>query len=134
MSEMGLTIDIRADSKFPVDRKALRAALQTAWEKQGISGDAQVSIAVVGSRKMRELTRRYLAMPEATDVLAFPLQGEGGGGYGFVGPEELPLMLGDIVLCFPLLMEEAVQRGILVDDVVVDRVLHGMRNLMGDER
>lgn len=129
---MALSVSIRADSKFPVDRKRLRAALCAAWEQLGIDGDVSVSVAVVGTRKMAELHRRYLRKQGPTAVLAFPQQGLGGDEYGFVAPDAAPLELGDIVLCYPLIIDQAAQQGVLVDDRVEQLALHGLNHLLGD--
>lgn len=130
---MSLIVEIRSDSKFPVDRKVLRVALQTAWGGSETASTTRVSILVVGTRKMRALCEQYLERSDATQVLTFPQQGTSGNGYGFVSPTEGPLELGDIVLCYPLILDEAAKRGVLVDEVVTERALHGMRQLMGGE-
>jgi len=130
---MSLIVDIRADSKFPIDRERLRAALRTAWEAYGISEETHVSVAVVGSRKMAELNQRYLNKKGPTDVLSFAQQGTEREGFGFVVPPGSPLELGDIVLCYPLIIDQAVTLNVLVDERIIERALHGMKHLMGDE-
>ena len=130
---MPLTVKVRADSKFPIDRKRLRAVLRSAWRKFGFDGDATVSVAVVGTRKMAELHQRYLGKKGATDVLAFPQHGSGGDEYGFVTPGEAELQLGDIVLCYPLIVDQAVEGDILIDDRVEELALHGLEHLLGAE-
>jgi probable rRNA maturation factor len=130
---MALSVNIKADSKFPVDRKKLRSALSAAWAEYGLDGEAQVSVAVVGTRKMSQLHQEYLGRAGPTDVLAFPQQGGAGGEYGFVTPEEATLELGDIVLCYPLVLNEAAEKGVMVDEQVVELALHGMNHLLGVE-
>jgi probable rRNA maturation factor len=104
-----------------------------AWKKVGVGGEVNVSVAVVGTRKMAELHRRYLKKEGATDVLAFPQQELGSGEPGFVSSDEAALELGDIVLCYPLIVEEAAREEVFVDDVVEKLVLHGLRHLMGNQ-
>ena len=132
---MALMVLVTADSKFPVDRKRLRSVLSSQWETQGIGGEASVSVAVVGARKMAELHERHLHKQGPTDVLAFPQQATSGDEYGFVVPHGLPLELGDIVICYPLAIEQAVQEGVFVDDRIEALAIHGFRNLfwMGEE-
>lgn len=129
---MALLVSIRADSKFPVDRKRLRAALSSEWGKVSVDGDVNVSVAVVGTRKMAKLQRTYLGREGATDVLAFPLQELGSDEYGFVTPNEAALELGDIVLCYPLIVDSAVEQNVFVDDLVEKLALHGLKHLMGN--
>jgi len=132
---MALSVSIVADSKFPVDRKRLRSSLAQTWETYGIGGEAVVSVAVVGGRKMAELQAHYLGKEGPTDVLAFPQQGARGDQYGFIGPRDMPLELGDIIICFPLAVEQAAQQNVFVDDRIEALALHGLKNLfgMGDE-
>jgi len=130
---MALSVSIVADSKFPVDRKRLRSAVASAWEKYGVGGEGSVSVAVVGSRKMAELATRYLGKEEATDVLAFPQQEASRDAHGFIAPRDLPLELGDIIICFPLALEQAAEDGVFVDDRIEALALHGLRNLLGME-
>ena len=130
---MSLIVDIRADSKFPIDRERLRAALRTAWEAYGISEETHVSVAVVGTRKMAELNQRYRQKQGPTDVLSFAQQGTERGEFGFVIPPGSPLELGDIVMCYPLIIDQAVKLNVLVDERIIESALHGMKHLMGDQ-
>lgn len=128
---MALSISVKADSKFPIDRARLRRVLSEAWEKQGLNGNVNVSVAVVGRRKMVELEKKFRKKEGPTNVLAFPQQSVSGAQVGFVTQEEGPLELGDIVICYPLAIEEAAQMGVLVDDRIEELALHGFYNLLG---
>lgn len=129
----GLLVRIQADSKYPFDRRKLRAALDAKSLASGLGETSEVSVVVVGTRKMSELTKRYLGKDELSDVLSFPQLGDGGEVHGFVTPKDAPIPLGDIVICYPLVMEEAARRGVFVDDLIVERAMHGMKHLMGEE-
>lgn len=131
---MGLKIDIQADSKFPVDRQRLRSALNAFWQELGVDGEAQLSVAIVGSRKMGELARNFLKKKEATDVLAFAQQDAEGDEHGFVTPDEIPLELGDIVLCYPLIIDQAADEGVMVDEKIIEKALHGLKHIMGNSQ
>lgn len=128
---MPLQISINADSKFPVDRKRLRKKLTEDWEAYSIEMDANLSIAVVGTRKMSQLHRKYLKKEGPTDVLSFPQHSAEMGEKGFVTSDERPLELGDIVICYPLAIEQAIKLGILVDERIEQLAAHGFKNLMG---
>ncbi len=102
------------------------------WESYGIGSDAHLSFNVVGSRKMASLHKQYLHKEGATDVLAFSQQDLEAEGVGFVTPEEEPLELGDIVICYPLVRDQASRYGVMVDEQVEKLAIHGMKNLMGN--
>lgn len=130
---MGLSVAIRADSKFPVDRKKLRKALADAWQEYGRDGEVNVSIAIVGSRKMAELNQQFLKKEGPVSVLAFPQQNLEAHEFGFVTANEIPLELGDIVICYPLALDEAVRDGTFVDEKIMLLALHGLKHLIGVE-
>jgi probable rRNA maturation factor len=129
---MALFVEISADSKFPVERKRIRTLLEKAWKEYGFSSEARVSIAVVGTRKMAALHKEFKNKEGATDVLAFAQQEFEKKNYGFVSAANEPLELGDVVICYPLALEQAARLGVLVDERIGELVLHGFRNLMGN--
>lgn len=119
-----VTVNIQADSKFPVNRAAVRLAVRRALGGYGLR-QAQVGVAVVGERKMKQLNQQWMKRKEATDVLAFPLDG---------GFDELngPLMLGDVVVCWPMAVKQAGEKNTLVDEEIDRLVEHGVKHLLGE--
>ncbi len=119
-----VTVNIQADSKFPVNRVLVRLAVRRVTDEYGLR-QAQVGVVVVGERKMKQLNQQWMKRKEATDVLAFPLDG---------GFDELngPLMLGDVVVCWPTAVKQAGERNVLVDEEVDRLVEHGLRHLLGE--
>jgi probable rRNA maturation factor len=73
----------------------VEAAVALAREVLGAEGieDGELGLTLVGPDEIRELKRDHLGIDEATDALAFPIDGR----------EELPVglprQLGDVVLC-----------------------------------
>lgn len=93
--------------------------------------DGEVSVALVGERKMRELAKKHLGEQNRLhEVLSFPAL-EAKGRQGFVTPEEEPLMLGDIVICYPEARKIAMKRNRMVDDVLGELAEHGTLHLLG---
>jgi probable rRNA maturation factor len=56
-------------------------------------GDGEVGLQLVAPEEIRSLKREHLGIDEATDALAFPLDGTD------ALPGDLPRQLGDVVLC-----------------------------------
>jgi probable rRNA maturation factor len=79
-----LTVDL-ADVPEEL-REAVAATLRAA----GV-GEGHLSVELVGEERIRDLNREHLGRDEPTDVLAFPLDGEG----EVAGPREL----GDVAIC-----------------------------------
>jgi len=68
----------------------LRAAVVAAVEAAGVA-DGHLSVELVSREAIRALNREHRGIDDATDVLAFPLDGNG----DVAGPREL----GDVVIC-----------------------------------
>ena len=70
--------------------EALRAAASAALAAAGVE-DGHLSVELVPPEQIRELNRAHRGRDEATDVLAFPID----GADAVAGPREL----GDVVIC-----------------------------------
>lgn len=124
-----LIINLTIGSRYPVDRKKLRAAAKKILAENNVT-HAQVDISVVGKRKIKELNESKLQHAGETDVLSFP-QHEKNNLYDFPLPEGIPPHLGDIVVSFPEAVRTARRYGKLVDDQICFYLQHGMMHLLG---
>lgn len=126
-------VEIKADSKFPVDRKQIRTRVDEVLVKMGVTDQVYVSVSVVGDRKMRTINRKYRKLDKTTDVLSFPTQDPTQKieeeGFFQAGSQEL--VLGDIVVSYPQAVEQASSKGKLLDEMVGDLVEHGLLHLLG---
>lgn len=111
-------------------------------EAQSLKGDVEVSLMFVDEDSMAELNERFLGEEGPTDVLAFPIEDEpepGGrspdeGGTGPGGPTEqgdIPLLLGDVVVCPSVASKNAAERGVELDAEIELLVVHGLLHLLG---
>lgn len=84
--------------------------------------EAELTVRVVGREESHELNMTYRGKDAETNVLSFPAE----------LPEgiELPL-LGDIVICAPLVVDEAREQGKAVDDHWAHLTVHGVLHLLG---
>jgi len=124
-----LIINLNIGSRYPVDRKKIRAAAKKVLEENNIS-HAQVDISVVGKRKIKLLNESELKHAGETDVLSFP-QHEKNNLDDFPMPEGVPPHLGDIVISFPEAVKTARKYGKLVDNQICFYLQHGMMHLLG---
>jgi probable rRNA maturation factor len=117
---------IFVESRYKVNRKRIRAAVVAVLEDQRVQSPVEVSIAIVGDRKMSKLNKQYRSKIGTTNILSFPLaEGE---------PSRLPtdvVRLGDIVISYPVVIKESAAEEMLVDDRVDFLVNHGMLHLLG---
>lgn len=96
------------------------------WCRAAARGDVEVVIRLVGEGEGRALNRDYRGRDYATNVLSFAYD-EG---------EDMPLppgmpQVGDIVLCVPVIADEAARQGKSLIDHYAHLVVHGMLHLQG---
>ncbi len=126
-----VTVTIQTESRYPIARKRITKAVQDFLVGK-IESDADVSISIVGDRKMLQLNSTYRQKDYPTDVLSFPLQEMGTySDVPFIGPPDDILHLGDIVVSYPQAVREAGEENKLVDDVIEFLILHGLNHLLG---
>lgn len=127
-------IHIKADGKYPVDRKSIRARVVSVLAEKGITEPTQVSVWVVGDRKMTYYNETFKKHAGTTDVLSFPYSDMDPENRtpGFVQASEFGLILGDIIVSYPEARRRAMKRGKMVDEVVNFLVEHGLRHLTGE--
>lgn len=126
-----LKVLIKAESRYPVDRKQIRIKVQELLSLHGIEKEAEVSIFFVGDRKMTTLNKKYLDKDKTTDVLSFPVTENGQRSKNFVMPPDNILYLGDIFISFPQARRQAMQWNRTVDEEINLLVKHGLLHLLG---
>lgn len=84
----------------------------------------EVTIRFVGDEEGQALNRDYRGRDKPTNVLSFPFEAPPGVA--------LPL-LGDLVLCHPVVLREAVEQGKPWRDHYAHLVVHGMLHLLGHD-
>jgi probable rRNA maturation factor len=120
------SILIYVESRYKVNRKRIKSAVQFVLEDQNIQTQLEVSIAIVGDRKMRALNKQYRNLDKTANILSFPLS----EGEQTKLPNDI-MRLGDIIISYPMVIKEASEQELLVDDRVEELVQHGMLHLLG---
>lgn len=118
-----ISVLISSESRYKVNRKRIRQSIEKLLKDAGLD-ETEVSIVVVGTRKIRKLNRVFRKVDEETDVLSFPLEEPR-------DPEEV-LRLGDIVICYPIARSEAQKEEKLVDEKINELAEHGLKHLLGE--
>ncbi len=57
--QSNLNILIFVESRYKVNRKRIKSALSNLLNQQGVNSPVEVSVAIVGDRKMRQLSKKY---------------------------------------------------------------------------
>lgn len=130
-------------SDQPVDALRWARLAQAVLEEADLGGEAELSMLFVDEGAMAELNSRFLGKQGPTDVLAFPIDEEeppdsgrspdsGGTGPGMPSePEDMPVLLGDIVICPGVAKANAALHAGSYEDELALLVVHGLLHLMG---
>lgn len=124
---MDISVQIYIESRYKVNRKKIKETVENVIRKREIASPVEVSVAIVGNRKMTMLNKKYRGLDKTTNVLSFS-QTE---GEGIIVPSD-KLILGDIVISYPVMIEEAARENKLVDNKICFWVEHGLEHLLGE--
>lgn len=120
-------VSVVKQSNYPVGAAKIKRKLADFLGKKGIVSDAEVSVAIVGDKKMMDVGRKYLKDKKLHNVLSFtPTEAK-----GFVYPPDGLIHLGEIVVCYPEALKEAKEENVLIDEKVYELVEHGSLHLLG---
>jgi probable rRNA maturation factor len=95
------------------------------WVAAALQQDAQITVRVVDSEEGRRLNHEFRGKDYATNVLTFV--------YDDAPPVAGMPLLGDIVLCAPVVTREACEQGKAVDAHYAHLLVHGVLHLQGYE-
>nr|WP_237475763.1 rRNA maturation RNase YbeY [Virgibacillus massiliensis] len=101
-----------------------------AAEKEGITQEAEVSINFVSNKEIQEINRNYRQKNTPTDVISFAMQETGEGEIDIID-EDLPLLLGDIVISIEKAKEQAEEYNHSLERELGFLTIHGFLHLLG---
>lgn len=121
-----MNVDLMVDEEIEGEHLPAKTALQKAahctLRAMGMVGNGALCIRLASDSTVRELNRRWRSTDRVTDVLAFPQQEP---------PIDPDAHLGDLVLAWPFVAEEAERLGVDVTAHAMHLVVHGVLHLMG---
>nr|WP_232380356.1 rRNA maturation RNase YbeY [Alteromonas macleodii] len=90
-------------------------------QAEGLS-EQEVTIRFTGETESQQLNYEYRGKDKPTNVLSFP----------FEAPPGIELnLLGDLIICAPVISKEANEQGKLVEQHYAHMTIHGMLHLLG---
>jgi probable rRNA maturation factor len=130
---------------IPVDLATLKRLAEQVLAVEGVSGDAELSLLFVDGEAMTTLNSTFMGATGPTDVLAFPIDAEpvepgrhpDGGSAGPdrepASPDDLPLLLGDVVICPEVAAANAPGHAGTLEDELALLVVHGVLHVLGHD-
>ena len=129
----------------PVDVSRWQRLAVDVLAAEGVTGGTELSVLFIGSDDMAELNAEHMGKPGPTDVLAFPIDAPqivDVSGARVRGPSrspdrspddpaDVPLLLGDIVICPEVAAQQAPTHAGTFDDELALLVVHGILHVLG---
>jgi probable rRNA maturation factor len=134
---------------FAADEQAERSVDLARWstlvraslEDEGVRGDVEVSLIFADTAAIADLNGRFMGKEGPTDVLAFPIDDEpapsgrvpdsGGTGPGDPPEPEMPVLVGDVVICPEVAAKNAREHKVSLEDEIALLCVHGVLHLLG---
>ncbi len=123
-----IAVFVTKQSNYPINKSDIKRYLTTLLEQSGIVSNTKVSVAIVGEKKMLDISRKYLKDNKVHSVLSFT--------YGevvdkFTFPPDGSTHLGEIIVCYSKAKGEAKVEGKRVEEKIQELVEHGALHLVG---
>lgn len=117
---MTLIVDISVNSaQWPAVNNLINKVAMKTMEELNLQGESEVSIVLTDSAAIQKLNRDWRGKDKPTNVLSFPA-GE-------------PGLLGDIVLAYEVIKQEAEEQKKSFDDHLMHLIIHGILHLVGHD-
>ena len=114
-------INIVTSSRYKINRQKIKLFVENIFEKEQLTSQYSLNIIFVGKNKMKSFTEKYKNEKETLPVLSFP--------YNEKMVEE-EILLGEVILCYPLVILLAAERNKRVDEIINELIKHGVENLL----
>jgi probable rRNA maturation factor len=108
----------------------VQALLDIAAKKENVSDDAEVSVTFVTNHEIQEINRDYRNLDKPTDVISFALEESTEGEIEIVG-EDLPVVLGDIIISVERAKEQAEDYNHSFERELGFLAVHGFLHILG---
>jgi len=139
-----VSIEVLNESGVQVDERALAEVARYVLDSMGVSPLVELAISLKDIEEMERLHVQYMDEPGPTDVMAFPqdelnLRGSRGvahtsgnaGGAGGKDDDEMPTLLGDVVLCPEVAERQGREAGHGTAAELELLTTHGVLHLLG---
>jgi len=126
---MAVVVDVQfaCDDADVPEESDIHSWIATAIEQSGRSPgeNVEVAVRVVDADEIRTLNRLYRDQDKATNVLSFPAADIDGL------PADASRLLGDVVVCAPVVTDEASEQGKTLQNHWAHMLVHGTLHLLG---
>ncbi|WP_339250617.1 rRNA maturation RNase YbeY [Sporosarcina sp. FSL W8-0480] len=111
--------------------KLIQDVLDHAAKMENLSGNPEVSVTFMSDEEIRQVNAEYRGKDKATDVISFALEEMSEGEVAIVQEEDMPVVLGDIIISVETAKRQAVEYGHDEKREIGFLALHGFLHLLG---
>jgi len=123
-------LEINNLTTVEIDEEFLRRVVNEVLKGEKIKKEVNLSLAFIGSGRMRKLNRKYRGKNRVTDVLAFP-ESEVLFEKFKIGPLQKIKGLGEIVICLREVKKNAKRFNSTFEKELANVLIHGLLHLLG---
>ena len=118
LNSLVLSLQFGVFDDMATHRAALPRHSVTRWIRRALADDAEITVRIVGDGEGRALNLAYRQKDYATNVLTFDYT-------------QAPLVTADLVLCAPVVAQEAIDNGKTLADHYAHLLVHGTLHAQG---
>ena len=127
-----------------VDAARWQRLAQQVLAAEGVRGHAELSLLFIDTDDIAELNEQFMGKVGPTDVLAFPIDASEievaslparsvAPDRAPADPGDMPLLLGDVVVCPAVAAAQAAEHAGTLDDELALLVVHGILHVLGHD-
>ncbi len=129
---MILTIDILDETEQVTteQQELITKLLEFAAIQEKVTEGSEVSVTFVNNERIHEINKEYRQKDAPTDVISFAMEEMGEGEIEIIG-EDVPAVLGDIIISIDRTKEQAEEYGHSYERELGFLAIHGFLHLLG---
>lgn len=126
-----ISVRVKREFRSLVDEGWVKKIARQVLRAEGVPPPYEVSLFFADSLTVRRLNRDYRGVDETTDVLAFYMLPHKAGDSSFVLPPDNVTRLGEVIISFPRVAQQAEEQGHSTECELALVIIHGMLHLLG---
>ena len=129
-----VSIDFMSGTRSRISAPELRRIARHVLMAEDVAPEVELELMLADAASSRELNRLYRGSDEPTDVLSFAAMDEAPMAPGpFLEAPDATPSLGEIVICIPVVEQQASAAGREVQGEIAHLLVHGLLHLLGHD-
>ena len=126
-----MPVELSDEQDDPVEHETMHTVAAAVVRGEQLPADTEISLTLVDEATMAELNHSHMGRSGPTDVLSFPIETMAPGLIPTPIDGGPPLVLGDVIICPPVVRRNADSAEVPFEDEMALMVVHGILHLLG---